>query len=113
MAFDVEMPAMNSGILYNITMQVEKPAVDDWLSWIQQEHVPGMMGTGCFIKHQLLKILNNDKDEEQTFAIQYFASTIFKFNQFEQNFLDQELKKISDKWNTSVMFFTTIMEIVN
>lgn len=113
MAFDVEMPAMNSGILYNITMQVEKPFVDEWLEWIQQEHVPGMMGTGCFIKHQLLKILNDDYDEEQTFAIQYFASTIFKFNQFEQNFLAQELKKISDKWNNNVMFFTTIMEIVN
>ena len=113
MAFDVEMPAINSGILYNITMQVEKPFVDEWLEWIQQEHVPGMMGTGCFIKHQLLKILNDDYDEEQTFAIQYFASTIFKFNQFEQNFLEHELKKISDKWNNNVMFFTTIMEIVN
>ena len=113
MAFDVEMPAMNSGILYNITMQVEKAVVNDWLSWIQQEHIPGMMGTGCFIKHQLLKLMNEDFDEEQTYALQYFASTIYKFNQFEQNFLAQELKKISDKWNTRVMFFTTTMEIVN
>ena len=113
MAFDVEMPAINSGILYNITMQIEKPFVNNWLEWIQQEHIPGMMGTGCFIKHQVLRLMNNNQQEEQTFAIQYFASTIYKFNQFEQNFLAQELKKISDKWNTRVMFFTTTMEIVN
>ncbi len=113
MAFDVEMPAINSGILYNITMQVEKQLLDDWLSWIQLEHIPGIMDTGCFIKHQVLRLMNNNQQDEQTFAIQYFASTIYKFNQFEENFLEQELKKISDKWNTSVMYFTTVMEIVN
>ena len=113
MAFDVEMPAINSGILYNITMQVEKQLLEDWLSWIQLEHIPGIMGTGCFIKHQVLRLMNNNQQDEQTFAIQYFASTIYKFNQFEENFLEHELKKISDKWNTSVMYFTTVMEIVN
>ena len=113
MAFDVEMPAINSGILYNITMQVEKQLLEDWLSWIQLEHIPSIMGTGCFIKHQVLRLMNNNQQDEQTFAIQYFASTIYKFNQFEENFLEHELKKISDKWNTSVMYFTTVMEIVN
>lgn len=113
MAFDVEMPVSNSGILYNITMQVENKITEEWLSWMQQVHIPGMMGTGCFVKHQLLKIMNNEFEDEQTFAIQYFATTIYKFNQFEKNFLAQELKKISDKWNAAVIFFTTTMEIVN
>ncbi|MBA2500954.1 MAG: DUF4286 family protein [Chitinophagaceae bacterium] len=113
MAFDVEMPVVTSGIIYNITMQVEKQLLDEWLIWIQQEHIPAMMGTGCFIKHQLLKLMSSPENDDPTFAIQYFASTIFKFNQFESQYLDQLLKKISEKWNTGIVFYTTNLEIVN
>lgn len=113
MAFDVEMPTITSGILFNITMQVEEQFLDEWLTWIQHEHIPATMGTGCFIKHQVLRLMIEDDLAEPTYAIQYFASSIYKFKQFDSVFREQLLKNISDKWDKQVMFFTTTMEIVN
>src|SRR5690606_41503497 len=106
-------PAISSGILFNITMQFEEQILDEWLTWVQQHHIPAMMGTGCFIKHQVLRLMAEDDLAEPTYAIQYYASSIFKFNQFDSIFRDPLLKNISDKWNNQVMYFTTTLEIVN
>jgi hypothetical protein len=68
------------------------------------------MNSGYFVKHQLLKLMNDAP--ESTYALQYIATSIFKFRQFELNYLEQMLESIAEKWNNQVLYFTTSMEIV-
>ena len=35
-------------IIYNVTVKVDHSIADDWLSWLQQEHIPEIIATECF-----------------------------------------------------------------
>ncbi len=35
-------------ILYNVTVALDPAIETEWLAWMQQEHIPEVMATGCF-----------------------------------------------------------------
>ena len=37
-------------IVYNVTVNIDKNIVDDWLTWMKEIHIPEVMKTGFFIK---------------------------------------------------------------
>ena len=62
-------------IIYNITIKVQPSIKNDWLQWLQNEHIPGMIQTGCFTKATILHLLEIDDSEGPTYAVQYFAES--------------------------------------
>ena len=35
-------------IIYNVTIKVDHSIADEWKIWLMEEHIPGMIATGCF-----------------------------------------------------------------
>ena len=51
-------------IVYNVTCNVGSHLAEEWLKWMQEEHIPEVMQTGCFTECKILKLLTEAPDNE-------------------------------------------------
>jgi hypothetical protein len=101
------------GLIYNVTIKVEKRIADEWLRWMVQEHAPQIVATKCFTKFTALKLLEYDDEESSTYAVQYFADKVEDYKTYINQFADHFRKQSFDKWGDRLVAFRTVMEIVH
>jgi len=99
-------------IIYNVTVNIEDSAHDDWLIWIKQ-HIPKVLATGKFDGATFSKVLVEEEMGGQTYSIQYRSysrEALDKYYQEDADTLRQEgLKKFADK----MLAFRTELEVVD
>jgi hypothetical protein len=100
-------------IIYNVTIKVDWAIAEDWLQWMQDIHIPEILGTGCFEKHQLVRILQIDETDGPTYAAQYLAATLSKYDYYLQHYVAQFRKSVTDKWGDKYLDFETLMQTVD
>lgn len=99
-------------IIYNVTIKIDWSIAEDWLEWMQSEYVPNMLATGCFEKHQLLRLLEVDELDGPTYAAQYYTSTLSNYDNFLQHYAQNFKNNLRDKWGEKYFDFSTIMQVV-
>ena len=99
-------------IIYNITIKVDWSIAEDWLKWMQDFYVPEMLDTGCFEKHQLVRILQVDETDGPTYASQYYAATLTKYDYYLQHHAPELRNKVTEKWGERYVDFRTLMQVV-
>jgi len=99
--------------IYNVTIQVENEIHLPWLEWMQREHIPRVMATGCFTGCQLLRLLDSDETEGVTYAAQYFAATREDCDRYVSGFAPALRKELSDTWGEKFITFRSLMKVVN
>jgi len=99
-------------IIYNVTIKVAEPIHTAWLQWLQQEHVPEVIATGCFDNATITRLLEIDDSEGPTYAIQYHAPSKALYNRYIDKFADGLRKKSFDKWGNQFIAFRSAMQIV-
>jgi len=57
--------------IYNVTINVEEAVHDQWLVWMQQEHIPEIIATGKFSKALMTKVLVEEELGGITYSVQY------------------------------------------
>jgi hypothetical protein len=100
-------------IIYNITIKVEWSIAQDWLDWMQNQHIPAVLGTGCFEKHQLVRLLQVDETDGPTYAAQYYAPSLTKYDYYLQHYAPGFRKEVADKWGDKYVDFRTLMQEVD
>jgi hypothetical protein len=98
--------------IYNVTVKVDHSIANEWLRWIKDEHIPEMIGTGCFMEARILKILETDESDGLTFAIQYLADSKALYNRYIKNHAEDMRKKGTEKWGEKTIAFRSVMEVV-
>lgn len=99
-------------IIYNITIKVEWGAADEWVQWMREVHIPGVLSTGCFEKHQFVRLLQIDETDGPTYASQYYISSLSKYDYYLQHYAGSFQKQAKDKWGDQYVDFQTLMQIV-
>jgi hypothetical protein len=100
-------------IIYNITIKIEWSIAENWLDWMRSAHIPEVIETGCFDRHQLVRLLQVDETEGPTYAVQYYATTLSKYDAYLQHHAPALQKKISDKWGEKYIDYRTLMQVVD
>ena len=100
-------------IIYNITIKVTWAIHNEWLVWMQDVHVPEILGTGCFEKHQLLRLLETDETEGPTYAFQYYAVSKAQYNRYIEIYGPALRQQTMDKWGNNFIAFRSLMEVIN
>jgi Fic family protein len=100
-------------IVYNLSIKVLPEIEKDWISWLQQEHIPEVMASGQFTDNKIYRLLNHNEDDGSTFVIQYFAPSIDHYNKYIEEFASLLREKSIDRWGEKFIAFRTIMEPVN
>jgi hypothetical protein len=80
---------------------------------MKEEHIPELLETGCFDKHQLVRLLQVDETEGPTYAAQYYAASLTKYDYYLQHHAPALRKKVSEKWGQKCVDFRTLMQVVD
>ena len=98
--------------IYNVTTKVNWSIHDAWLEWMQQQHIPALIETNCFVRSQLLKLHEEDDEEGPTYVIQYFAESKALYNRYIELYADQFREEYAGKWRDNFIAFRTLLEVV-
>ena len=100
-------------IVYNVTCNVGSHMAEEWLKWMQEEHIPDVMQTGCFTECKILKLLTEADDNEGiNYAIQYTANTLDNYNQYKDQFGPILQAKTKEKYGDSVLAYRSLLEVI-
>lgn len=99
-------------IIYNVTIKLEEAIHEQWLQWLQAEHVPDVINTGCFTKATVLRLMEIDDSEGPTYAIQYFAESKASYNRYIEKFAPEMRQRSFDKWGNRFIAFRSVMQVV-
>ena len=99
-------------IIYNVTVNIDDSAHDEWLLWIK-EHIPQVLATGKFDKATLTKVLVEEDMGGQTYSIQYRSYSREALDAYYKEDADkmrtEGLKKFADK----MLAFRTELEVID
>jgi hypothetical protein len=98
--------------IYNVTLKIDWTIHDAWLVWMQQEHMPEVMATGCFTSSQLIRLLETDDKEGPTYAAQYFAESKPDYNRYIELHSARLRQKTFDMWGEQLIAFRSLMQII-
>ena len=100
-------------IIYNITVNIDESVHEQWLQWMQTQHINKMLATGKFTSARIVKVLVDEEMGGITYSVQYFAPTkeaLEEYRRDHENELQREgLKLFADKMLT----FKTDLEIIS
>lgn len=100
-------------IIYNVTIKLNWSIHDAWLPWMKTEHIPDVINTGCFVRAQLVRLLEIDDAEGPTYAIQYYANSKEQYDCYISNYAHTMRKKGFDKWGDQFVAFRSLMEVLH
>jgi hypothetical protein len=93
-------------------MKVEPAAVEEWVRWQKEEHIPEIMATGLFDSYKFFRLLEQDETEGPTYIVQYFISSREKYNRYINEYAPALRDKANSKWGQRFIGFRTLMELV-
>jgi Domain of unknown function (DUF4286) len=99
-------------LIYNVTIQVNKEIATEWLEWLKNEHIADMMRSGCFVNHQVVRLLHVDESESITYAVQYYAEDQTQLDRYLNEHAATLRQKGTERWGDRFIAFRTIMEVV-
>jgi hypothetical protein len=100
-------------IIYNVTIKVEWSIAEDWENWMRNTHIPEVLQTGCFDKHQLVRLLEVDETDGPTYAAQYYAPNLTSYDYYLQHHAPALQKKSTDLWGQKCLDFRSLMQIID
>ncbi len=99
-------------IVYNSTIHINDAKAAAWLQWLTTTHAPEIMSTGLFTRFQVLRLLDVDESEGQTYAVQFFAETKAAYQQYTTKWADGFRQKAAAAWGDACVSFDTALEVV-
>ena len=98
-------------IVYNVTVSVEESIKKDWLTWMQDVHIPEVMATGIFSKSTINRVIVQG-DSDSTFAIAYTCKTMKDLHQYQVKFSPELQQKHAARYGAKAVAFRTLMEVI-
>lgn len=99
--------------IYNVTIMVKWSIHEAWVKWMQEQHIPDVMATGCFQQFQFVRLLETDETEGPTYATQYYAESKADYNRYIEHHAQRLRKDGADKWGDQFIGFRSLMQVVN
>ena len=100
-------------IVYNVTIKVDHSIAGPWLTWLQEEHIPEIIKTGCFTDARILQLLETDEGDGLTYAVQYNANSKALYNRYIREHAEDMRKKATEKWGNKFIAFRSVMQVVH
>lgn len=101
------------GYIYNITTQVTWQVHEAWLAWLLDEYVPAILGTGCFTKHQVVRLLETDETDGPVYAVQYYAAGKAFYDNYVNQYRADFAQLEQERWSGTTFSFSSLMQVVN
>lgn len=97
-------------LLYNVTFGIDKKIEQEWLLWIHENYIPGIMNTGLFSEYKIYKVLTHDDETSMSYSIQCFAPTIEHILQYLNEFAPKLVEAHRTRFKDQHVAFNTLLE---
>lgn len=99
--------------VYNVTSRVEAGLAAAWLAWMREVHVPQVLATGHFTHHRILRLLDTEEADAQTFAVQFVTTSREGYETYLLEHAPLLRAETAERWGNAVLSFRTFMEVIN
>src|SRR5687767_13397119 len=100
-------------IVYNVTIKVDHSIAEAWFRWLRDEHIPDIIGTGCFTGATILQLMETDESDGITYAVQYAADSKALYNRYIREHAEEMRKRATEKWGNKFIAFRSVMQVVH
>lgn len=98
--------------IYNVTINIDESIHDEWLHWMQTEHIPSMLDTGKFSKALMTRVQFEEAMGGVTYSVQYRTDSKATLNRYyEENATDMRAQ--SKQFEGHFVAFRTELEIIS
>lgn len=99
-------------IIYNVTIKVENEIADEWVHWMKSVHIPDVLKTGVFNKHQFCRVMSVRDTDGVTFAVQYECPSTAALHQYQMKHAPALQKEHNERYEGKFVAFRSIMEVL-
>jgi hypothetical protein len=98
-------------IVFNVTTIIEESIQAEYLTFMQQEHMPMVMATGAFISNNLF-LLTEPQNEGITYCAQYITDSEQKLIDYRANHSPQLQVHFKEKFEGKYVAFRSVLHLV-
>jgi len=98
--------------IYNVTVNIDDEAQQEWVKWMKEKHIPDLMKTGCFIDSQMVKVLYVE-DQGHTFSTQYKFLEMVDIERYQKEFAPALQAEHKQRFGDKYTAFRTLLQIVD
>lgn len=99
-------------IVYNVTVNIDSSAHDEWLDWMKYKHIPDVVATGCFTQGKIFRIMVEEQSGV-SYSIQYTANSMDDIDRYMANYAQGLRKEALDKFKDKFTAFRTLLEQID
>jgi hypothetical protein len=99
-------------LIFNTTYLVSDKAHGPWLKWIREQHIPFMLDSTYFSFPQVARVITSAEQEGTSFSVQFRVNDMRTLKQWNQEFSAIFKENCAREFSSEVVFFTTVMELV-
>lgn len=99
--------------IYNITIKVDWQIHEEWMEWIINTFIPDIMQTNCFEKKQFTRLHEVEESDGPTYALQFYALSKAQYNRYMQLYANSIMQHAQQAWKNQMLFFSTLMEVID
>ena len=99
--------------IYNTTYLVSDKVHNTWLNWVREKHIPFMLGSTYFTQPQVARVITGDKQDGTSFSVQFHVRDMQTLKSWNKEYSALFQENCSQQFGTEVIFFTTVLELVD
>lgn len=96
--------------IYNVTVNIEDSAHDDWKKWMETTHIPDVLSTGLFASCRFTQVLV-DEESGTTYSIQYLVKDLETFQLYQEMYAPNLQKEHKEKFEGKFVAFRTMLKM--
>ncbi|MDD5185416.1 MAG: DUF4286 family protein [Paludibacter sp.] len=100
-------------LIFNTTYLVSDNVHGAWHKWIKEQHIPFMLQFKPFSNPQVAKVITGQEQEGTSFSVQFHIRDMETLSIWNEKYGNAFQDNCSQQFGTEVVFFTTILELVN
>ncbi len=100
-------------VIYNVTVHVEDAIREDWLQWMQQTHIPQMLGTGKFSNARICRVHSGEETGGVTYAVQYSCGSFEQLQEYYDSHADILRQRTTERFGDRCLAFRTELELIS
>ena len=97
-------------IIYNVTVNIDVDAHDNWYACMQEVHIPEVMETGLFLEAKMSRILA-EEEGGMSYAIQYLCADMQTYEQYQTIYAPKLQQAHSSKFAGKFVAFRTLLKV--
>jgi len=97
-------------IVYSVTVKPDQDIEQDYVQWLQEEHIHEVLSTGCFDSFRFYKILAEDESDGASYNIQYETTEMSRYFDYINDYAPNMRSKGKEKFGEKFHAFRTVLK---